>query len=76
MAYSLSSMHPYAYVHDKRFDAYLVSIVTPDKQEYVGPPNLFDWTSLKGALCVAHNAAFDALVYNRTVELGLCAEME
>lgn len=73
--YSLSSMHPYAYVHDKRFDAYLVSIVTPDKQEYVGPPNLFDWTSLKGALCVAHNAAFDALVYNRTVELGLCAEM-
>jgi len=73
--YSLRNMHPYAYVHDERFDAYMVSIATEDGQEYVGPPNLFDWESVKGALFVAHNAAFDGMVYNRTVEQGICPDV-
>ena len=80
--YSLTNMTPYAYVHDPRFDAYLVSIygphisptLRPDEngmQLYVGRPELFDgWEKLRGRILLAHNAGFDSVVTDRLIELG------
>lgn len=67
--YSLTNMSPWDYVHDKRFDAYLVSI-HGEGIHYVGAPEEFDWTKLDGADLVAHNMAFDGLVLRRIIELG------
>ena len=67
--YSLTNMSPWDYVHDRRFDAYLVS-VHGENLDYVGPPGEFDWKKLAGADIVAHNIAFDGLVLRRLIELG------
>ncbi len=68
--YSLTDMTPWDYVHDKRFDPYLVSIGNDAGLRYVGDPAEFDWKSLSGHLLVAHNMAFDGLVLRRMIELG------
>ena len=80
--YSLTNMTPYEYVHDPRFDAYLVSIygpgisktIRPDErgmQLYVGRPELFDgWKNLRDRTIVIHNAGFDSVVLDRLTELG------
>lgn len=68
--FSLRNMTPYDYVHDARFDAYLVALTSEDGQRFVGPPEAFDWSSCAGAHLIAHNAAFDGMVLNRLVELG------
>ena len=68
--YSLTMMDPYAYTHDPRFDAYLMSVASDTGEEYVGPPEAFDWSGIAGALWIAHNAAFDGMVVNRLVEQG------
>lgn len=85
--YSLSNMTVWEYCHDRRFDAYLVSIYGPDisptirrdgrgMQLYVGRPELFDgWDRLKGRILLAHNAAFDSAVTERLVELGRIPEL-
>lgn len=69
--YTLKKMDPYAYVHDRRFDPYLVSAKSDEGEFFVGRPVDFCWGSLDGALLVAHNAAFDGMVLNRLVETGL-----
>ena len=69
--YSLRSMDPWAYVHHKNFDAYLVSIVGSNGGVFVGRPAEFCWGSLTKALLVAHNAAFDSMVLDRLIELGV-----
>lgn len=66
--YSLSKMSPFAYVHHKKFNAYLVSIYNGDDIEYVGAPADFDWSLVKGMTACAHNASFDKHVYLRLVE--------
>lgn len=80
--YSLTTMTPYEYVHDPRFDCYLVSIYGPEisptlrpdehgLQLYVGRPELFDgWDRLRDRIIVIHNAGFDSVVIDRLVELG------
>jgi len=80
--YSLTNMTPYEYVHDPRFDAYMVSVYGPNisaklrtdehgMQLYVGRPELFDgWENLRGRTVVIHNAGFDSVVIDRLVELG------
>lgn len=74
--YSLRNMTPYDYVHDPRFDAYLVAFTSEDGQRFVGAPEEFDWSSLAGAHLIAHNAAFDGMVLNRLFELGKVARFE
>lgn len=74
--YSLRNMDPYSYVHDPRFDAYLVSIVSDLGEEYVGNPRGFDWASISGKQWLAHNAAFDGMVTNRLVELGIIPDVK
>ncbi|NLD84784.1 MAG: hypothetical protein GX636_02555 [Actinomycetales bacterium] len=71
--YSLTSMSAFAYVHDPRFDAYLVSVFDDDDIAYVGRPEEFDWSKLDGMTPCAHNAAFDLQVYDRLVELKVIA---
>lgn len=85
--YSLSNMTVWEYCHDRRFDAYLVSIYGPDisptlrkdgrgMQLYVGRPELFDgWERLRGRTLLAHNAAFDSAVTERLIELGTIPEL-
>lgn len=85
--YSLSNMTVWEYCHDRRFDAYLVSIYGPDisptlrrdergMQLYVGRPELFDgWERLRGRILLAHNAAFDSAVTERLIELGKIPEL-
>lgn len=97
--YSLTCMTPYAYVHDKRFDPYLVSIcgtgiyekterdsadgytifraLDDGRQLYVGRPERFPgWGNLEGRILLAHNAAFDEVVTDRCMELGLVPKLK
>lgn len=70
--YSLRHMTPWQYVHDSRFDAYLVAVAFGDGSEsYVGRPNDFDWTRLRGKVCLAHNASFDSVVTMRLRDMGV-----
>ena len=72
--YSLKKMGVYNYVYHPRFDAYLMSIcgnTTSGPFEWVGHPRDFNqWELLNGATLVAHNAAFDSLVFKRLQEIG------
>ncbi|QHI70485.1 DNA polymerase [Tichowtungia aerotolerans] len=66
--YSLKKMDAWSYVHHPKFDAYLMSIYGDDFQ-WVGHPKDFQcWEKLEGALLLAHNAAFDSLVFKRLQE--------
>lgn len=69
--YSLKRMLPWLYVHDPRFNAYLVSVYSPDNGiRYAGHPSQFDWTQLDGFLLVAHNAAFDGMIVDKLMADG------
>ena len=69
--YSLTHMSVFMYLHDPRFDAYLVAVDDGEDIRYVGPPAGFDWTRLNGMTVCAHNASFDYPVYQRLVETGV-----
>ena len=73
--YSLSVMDPWEYVHDERFDAYMVSIYG-EGIEFVGRPEEFDWSQLEGKTLIAHNMAFDGLVLKRLIDLGIVPDFE
>lgn len=68
--YSLKGMSTWNYVHDPRFDAYLVAIHGPDFS-WVGHPSNCDWSRIKGAVVAMHNASFDSMVLDRLVALGV-----
>lgn len=68
--YSVKKLGTYHYTRDDRFDPYLVSVYD-GTEGWVGHPRDFNWESLRGALLVAHNRAFDHQVYDRMVELGI-----
>lgn len=66
--YSLKKMDAWSYVHHPKFDAYLMSVYG-DEFQWVGHPKDFQcWEMLEGALLLAHNAAFDSLVFHRLQE--------
>lgn len=69
--YSVTDLGYYHYVNHPEFDAYMVSIVGDDGNEYVGPPNGFDWACINGTVWLSHNANFDGMVYQRLVETGV-----
>lgn len=73
--YSLSKMSVHNYVHDQRFDAYLVSVHDGSGPVYIGRPEGFDWTRLDGKIAAAHNMSFDFQVLARLVELGKVPRM-
>ncbi len=62
--YSVSEMGVYAYVHDRRFNAYLVS-VTDGRQCCVCHPSAFPWGTIVGREWVSHNRDFDRAVFFR-----------
>lgn len=73
--YSLTNLTPYEYVHDDRFNAYLIAVAYSDgRPTFVGSPKEFDWASITNAQLLAHNAAFDGMVLNRLMELGIAPE--
>lgn len=70
--YTLTNLTPYEYVHDTRFNAYLVAVAfSDDRPSFVGHPKDFDWSQLKGVTLLAHNATFDGMVLTRLEELGI-----
>jgi len=69
--YSIKTMGVDSYIHDERFDAYLVAVYDGDRIEYVGHPRDFDWSKVKGRLALAHNVRFDETVYLKLQETGI-----
>jgi hypothetical protein len=68
--YSLKELPTWQYVHDPKFDAYLVSVYGEDIQ-FIGDPRKFDWTQITGRTLIMHNASFDLQVLLRLQELGI-----
>lgn len=70
--YSVASMHPWAYINDPRFNAYMVSLVSSEGWEYVGPVESAPWGRVAGAdLLGAHNAAFEGPITERLQQDGV-----
>jgi DNA polymerase len=73
--YSLKKMDAWSYVHDQEFDCYLMSVygTTPSGPiAWCGHPKDFeDWHLFDHATLLAHNAAFDSLVFRRLQSLGI-----
>jgi DNA polymerase len=68
--YTVSDMGAWAYCHDPRFDAYLVSVCATDGFEWVGHPSVAPWDKFASyETWVSHNAAFDEEVYLAIVRL-------
>jgi hypothetical protein len=68
--YTLTEMTTWEYVHDDRFDAYLLAYKDADEL-WVGQPCAFDWNKLRGKMVAMHNAGFDGLVLHRLGDLGI-----
>jgi hypothetical protein len=69
--YSVKKLGYYAYVHDPRFNAYLVSFWADDGWHWVGNPKDAPWTEINGAMWLSHNAQFDRTVFFRLQEKGI-----
>lgn len=74
--YSVADMDVWHYVHDPRFNCYMLTICGDNGFEYAGKPEDFDWSLLDGATLVSHNRAFDKTVVERMVELGTIPAFE
>ncbi len=72
--YGIEECGLWGYLHDSRFDPYLVSIVGPGI-EYVGHPSNAPWDKLIALsepwMFVSHNFTFDKQVHARAIELGI-----
>lgn len=68
--YSIKEMSAWKYIHDARFDPYLIS-VSDGSDTWAGHPKEFNWDALDGAQLLSHNRYFDSMVYKRMVELNL-----
>ncbi|MCX6995792.1 MAG: DNA polymerase [Kiritimatiellaeota bacterium] len=69
-AYSVSQMGNWAYVHDRRFNAWAVS-VSDGERTCVCPPAEFPWGMIAGREWVSHNREFDEAVFLRLGDLGV-----
>ena len=67
--YSIQGNSTRWYVDQPDFDCYRVTLANDDV-EFDGPPEEFDWDSIKGMEAVAHNASFDQRVIWKLVETG------
>ena len=67
--YSIQGNSTRWYVDQPDFDCYMVTVCNDD-MEYVGPPEDFDWDSIRGMEAVAHNASFDQRCIGKCVEKG------
>lgn len=65
--YGIEDVGMWHYIHDKRFDPYLVSIYGPDV-DYVGHPKDAPWDKISNHDWVSHNNAFDQQVYTKFME--------
>lgn len=69
--YSVVDLGYWHYTHHEKFNAYMVSIVGDDGNEYAGDPKEFDWGCIHDTVWLSHNANFDAAVFERLKELGI-----
>tara|TARA_R110000772_G_scaffold50668_1_gene116466 strand:+ start:9967 stop:11745 length:1779 start_codon:yes stop_codon:yes gene_type:complete len=67
---SIKTLGPRGYFSHPEFDSYLVSVVGSDGYEFVGHPEKWDWSMLKGCTVLSHNASFDETLYKFGVEKG------
>lgn len=68
--YTISDLGNWRYVHDERFDAFLLS-VHDGENSWCGHPKNFNWDAIQPQdLLLAHNASFDSAVTRRLTELG------
>jgi len=78
--YSLKKMDAWSYVHHPKFDGYLMSVfgTTPSGPiSWCGHPKDFEgWHHFDHATLLAHNAAFDSLVFQRLQSLGIIPSIE
>ncbi len=65
----------WAYLHDPRFDTYLIS-VSDGQETWAGSPKNFNWDSLDKATWLSHNKYFDQGVYERMIRLGLAPRVQ
>jgi len=73
--YSLKKMDAWSYVHHPQFDCYLMSVYG-DEFKWVGHPKDFQcWEIFNGATLLAHNAAFDSLVFRRLQALKIIPQI-
>lgn len=73
--YDIKSLGAWKYCDDSRFDPYLIA-VSDGQESWAGQPKDFNWESLRGAILVSHNKAFDAMVYESMVRKGLAPRVE
>jgi len=73
--YSLKKMDAWSYVHHPKFDCYLMSVYGNDFK-WVGHPKDFDqWHLFENSILVAHNAAFDSLVFKRLQDFNIIPKL-
>ena len=72
--YSVTKLGYHAYVHDARFNAYLVSFWADDGWHWVGHPRNAPWEKINGATWLSHNAQFDRAVFFRLQEMSVIAK--
>lgn len=73
--YSVADMGLYAYVHDPRFECYLVTIACKEFR-WAGSPKDAPWDKIKGRRWLSHSKGFDHAVLMRCWELGLIPKPE
>ena len=69
--YSLKKMDAYSYVHHPKFDCYLMSVYGRDFKWVGHPKDFHQWHLFENVILVAHNAAFDSLVFKRLQEKSI-----
>lgn len=71
--YSVADLGPWHYVHDPRFDCYMVSIADSEGWRWTGRPRDCDWGRVFGedVTLLSHNTGFDMAVIERLHELAL-----
>jgi DNA polymerase I-like protein with 3'-5' exonuclease and polymerase domains len=68
-ARGIGTLGVYHYLQHPETEIYMVSVWS-EAGSFVGPPDEFDWESLRGYDLVSHNAAFDSQVLRRLQEQG------
>jgi hypothetical protein len=69
--YSVKDLGNWRYVHDERFDPYLLT-VCDGEQTWAGNPRDLNWNALpENALYLAHNAGFERAVTGALIEKGI-----
>ena len=72
--YGIKELGMWRYLHDDRFDPYLLS-VSDGEDSWAGAPRDFNWDSIEGATLVSHNKHFDAMVAESAQAKGLIPRM-